>query len=213
MVPKTEHSTLPTGTVTFLFTDIEGSTALWDQDPAAMRSALADHYRPLRRARRSHRGQIGKTRGDGVMAVFPAASDALGASLVAQRHFQRASAEAKHSEDTTERCCLRVRMGLHTGEATMRDGDYFGSALNVAARIMSVAQGDQVLLSAVTGELMRGHLPPGVSLKTMGEHRLKGVSRPVHLLQLVAQELRGDFAPLSAAAARDDDTRLPKPLT
>ena len=143
---------LPTGTVTFLFTDIEGSTTLWEQYPAAMQVALARHDALLRHAIESADGRIVKTTGDGVVAVFHAAADALAACLAAQRALQAAetgvSGRKPASPDTQLPVTLRVRMGLHTGVAELRDGDYFGASLNRAARIMSAAHGEQVLLSA-----------------------------------------------------------------
>ncbi len=195
-------SLFPTGTVTFLFTDIEGSTALWDQYPAAMQAALARHDRLLRHAIGSSGGSIVKTTGDGVIAVFGAAADALAACLAAQRALQAPEAGVLGPEltasDTRLPITLRVRMGLHTGVAELRDGDYFGAALNRAARIMSAAHGEQVLLSAATAEMVREQLPEGVTLREMGEHRLKGLLSPERLLQVVASGLRADFPPLAS---------------
>ena len=191
----------PTGTVTFLFTDIEGSTTLWDQQPDAMQPALARHDRMLRQAIESSNGCIVKSTGDGVYAVFAAATDALAACLAAQRYLQLPDAGAASAmpEETKVRVplSLRVRMGLHTGAAELRDADYFGVTLNRAARIMSAAHGGQVLLSSATAELVRGHLPDDVTLREMGEHRLKGLLNPERLLQIVAPDLRADFPPLA----------------
>lgn len=195
-------SRLPTGTVTFLFTDIEGSTTLWEQHPGEMQAALARHDRLLRHAIESSDGCIVKNTGDGVHAVFAAAPNALAASLAAQRCLEQPEAAASNpTPGTTEApmpLSLRVRMGLHTGAAELRDGDYFGAALNLAARIMSVAHGGQVLLSTATAELVRRHLPEDVTLREMGEHRLKGLLNPERLLQLVAPGLRTDFPPLAS---------------
>ena len=195
-------SLLPTGTVTFLFTDIEGSTTLWEQHPVAMQAALARHDTRLRRTIESHGGYIVKTTGDGAVAVFGAAWDGVAACLAAQRVFQAPNAGAGRGEpiasDAPPPITLRVRMGLYTGVAELRDGDYFGAALNRAARIMSAAHGEQVLLSAATAELVCGHLPEGVTLREMGEHRLKGLLNPERLLQLVASDLRADFPPLAS---------------
>ena len=195
-------SPLPSGTVTFLFTDIEGSTAFWEEHPDAMAAALAVHDRLLRRAIESSDGCIVKSTGDGVYAVFAAAKDALAACLAAQRVLQESEAG---TSDLTPRAIedrmplsLRVRMGLHTGAAEYRDGDYFGAVLNRAARIMSAAHGGQVLLSTATAELVRDHLPQGVTLREMGEHRLKGLLNPERLLQVVAPDLRADFPPLAS---------------
>ena len=193
------NSTLPAGTVTFLVTDIEGSTPLWEQQPEAMRVALAHHDHLLRSAIESSNGHIVKTTGDGLYAVFRAASDALTASLTAQGALQ--AAEISVSSDKTMQAVaapleLKVRMGIHTGEAELRDGDYFGTSLNRAARIVSVGHGKQILLSAATAELLFGELPDGVTLREMGEHRLKGVLDPQRLLQVIAPNLQADFPPL-----------------
>ena len=192
----------PTGTVTFLFTDIEGSTALWEQHPDAMQVALARHDALLRHAVESNDGCIVKSTGDGVHAAFGAAADALGASLAVQRALQSAAAGAPDPAPATAGARLpaglKVRMGLHTGVAELRDGDYFGATVNRAARIMSVAHGEQLLLSAATEERVRGQLPHDVALREMGEHRLKGLLNPERLLQVVAPGLRADFPPLAS---------------
>jgi len=191
---------LPTGTVTFLFTDIEGSTTLWEQYPDAMQVALARHDSLLRHAIESSNGYIVKSTGDGVHAVFASAADALVACLAAQRDLQAPEASTSNPRPATTDARvpigLKVRMGLHTGSAEFRDGDYFGASLNRAARIMSAAHGGQVLLSAATAESVRGQLPEGITLREMGEHRLKGLLNPERLLQVVASDLRADFPPL-----------------
>ncbi|HTP45429.1 MAG TPA: tetratricopeptide repeat protein [Casimicrobiaceae bacterium] len=195
-------SPLPIGTVTFLFTDIEGSTTLWEQYPDAMRVALARHDGLLRDAIESADGHIIKTTGDGMLAVFSAAADALAACLGAQRALQAPAEpglwDPRRPASDIAPATLRVRMGLHTGVAELRDGDYFGASLNRAARIMSAAHGEQVLLSAATAEMIRGHLPEGVTLREMGEHQLKGLPGPERLLQIVAPDLRADFPPLAS---------------
>src|SRR5215472_2484032 len=195
-------SMLPTGTVTFLFSDIEGSTTLWEQSPEAMRSLLEWHDRVLRSAIESSRGHVVKTTGDGVYAVFGAAKDAVAASLEAQRALQDAvtDATAVVAQASDRPITIRVRMGMHSGAAELRDGDYFGASLNRAARIMSAAHGEQVLISSATAELVRGDLPDGVSLREIGEHRLKGLPNPERLLQVVASGLRADFPPLASQA-------------
>ncbi len=196
------NSRFPTGTVTFLFTDIEDSTTLWEQHPDAMQAALARHDTLLRHAIESSDGCIVKSTGDGVYAVFATATDALAACLAAQRCLREpetaVSNSAKSATEARRPLSLRVRMGLHTGAAELRDGDYFGAVLNRAARIMSAAHGGQVLLSAATAELVRGHLPEDVTLREMGEHRLKGLLNPERLLQVVASDLRADFPPLAS---------------
>ena len=203
MSPKAPpQSRLPTGTVTFLFTDIEGSATLWEQYPDAMQVALARHDRLLRHAIESSDGSIVKSTGDGVYAAFATAADALAACLAIQRVLQTGEAGASNPEPTAPEArtpiALKVRMGLHTGAAELRDGDYFGASLNRAARIMSVAHGEQVLLSSATAELLRGQLPEGVTLRELGEHRLKGLLNRERLLQVVASDLRANFPPLAS---------------
>ena len=181
-------SELPAGTVTFLFTDLEGSTRLWEQHPDAMRAALARHDEILRDAVAAHRGHVVKATGDGLLAAFPAAQDALGAA---------ASAEALLGSEAWEATGpLWVRMGVHTGGAELRDGDYFGPAVNRAARLMQAASGGQVLVSLATEELVRDSLEAGFGLVELGEHRLRDLSRPERVFQLIGPGLRSEFGPL-----------------
>src|SRR5829696_9145885 len=179
----------PTGTLTFLFTDIEGSTRLWEHDAPAMQAALARHDELLRGAIEERGGYVFKTIGDAFCAAFPTGPDALEAALVAQREL---FAEAWDEEIGT----LRVRMALHTGAAEERDGDYFGPPLNRVARLLSAAYGGQVLLSLTTQELVRDQLPADVELWDLGEHRLKDLGRPEHIFQPAASGLAADFPPL-----------------
>lgn len=178
----------PTGTITFLFSDIEGSTKKWEKQPEAMRVALAEHDRMLREIFTSTGGYVFKTVGDAFCVAFDTAQSALAGALESQRALRNA--------DWGEIGEVRVRMALHTGAAEDRDGDYFGQTLNRVARILSTAHGGQVVLSLSTQELVRDHLPPGVQLRHLGEHRLKDLARPEHLYQLVAPELPGEFANL-----------------
>ena len=211
---------LPTGTVTFLFTDIEGSTPLWEQQPAAMNAALAHHNALLGQAIESHRGYVFKTVGDAFCVAFATAMDALHAALAIQRELGRFNGEpillhpdspGRDVEGRPSPIALRVRMGLHTGETAERDGDYFGATVNRVARIMSVAHGGQMLLSLVTAELVRGQLPDGVTLRDMGEHRLKGFVAPERILQIVASDLPSDFSPLVSLTTIPNN--LPTQLT
>jgi class 3 adenylate cyclase len=138
---------LPTGAVTFLFTDLESSTRLWEEHPQAMRGALARHDEILREAVEAHGGVVVKSTGDGLHAAFASAEGALLAAAAGQ-----AGLGFELFEGTGP---LRVRMGIHTGTGELRDGDYFGPALNRAARLMAVAHGGQVLVSLATEELVR----------------------------------------------------------
>jgi predicted ATPase/class 3 adenylate cyclase len=183
---------LPAGTVTFLFTDIEGSTKLWEQYPEAMKIALARHDEILRRTIEKHRGYIIKTTGDGVHAAFGTALDGVSAALNVQQAFYA----AKWDEINPHQ--VKIRIGLHTGEAEARAGDYYGPALNRAARLMSVGHGGQILLSTITADLVRDQLPNGASIRDLGEHRLKDLVRSEHVFQLIHPDLPVDFPPIKS---------------
>ncbi|MDQ5851226.1 MAG: adenylate/guanylate cyclase domain-containing protein, partial [Chloroflexota bacterium] len=185
---------LPTGTITFLFTDIEGSTTRWEHHAEAMREALARHDAILRQAIEAHGGVVWKTVGDAFYAAFTRPQDALFAAVAAQR--------ALFATDWGQIGPLRVRMALHTGEADERNHDYFGPALNRVARLLAAGHGGQILLSGVTAELVRPHLPGGASLRDLGERRLKDLRRPEHVFQLVAGDLPADFPPLKTLDLR-----------
>ena len=192
---------LPTGTVTFLFTDIEGSTQLWEKHPEAMKGALARHDSILREAIEANGGQVIKTTGDGIHGVFEKAVDAVHATIMAQRALK----------DSKLNPPIKVRMGLHTGEAELRADDYHGQALNRAARMMAVGHGGQILLSSVTAELAREHLPAEVSLLDLGEHRLRDLVRSEHIFQLLAPDLQNEFPPIQSLSAFRNN--LPPQLT
>jgi predicted ATPase len=164
----------PSGTVTFLFTDIEGSTRRWEADPEAMRTELAAHDAVLRTSIEANDGWLFKHTGDGVCAAFSAAADAVAAAADAQRSLG-----------------LPVRMGIATGEAEQRGDDYFGPALNRAARVMGVGHGGQILVSASTAGLVSG-----VDLFDLGEQRLRDLSGTEHLFQLRAEGLGSEFPAL-----------------
>ena len=185
---------LPSGTVTFLFTDIEGSTARWEGHPDAMRAALARHDAVMRAEIVEHDGHVVKTTGDGVHAAFSRAPDALAAALAAQRRLA--------AEPWGEVGPLRVRMALHTGAAEERDGDYYGTAMNRVARLMSIGHGGQILLSEATTALVRDGLPAGVSLLDLGQHRLRDLTQAERVSQIVAPDLPSDFPPLASLDAR-----------
>ncbi|HSI15085.1 MAG TPA: adenylate/guanylate cyclase domain-containing protein [Chthoniobacter sp.] len=196
-------STLPTGTITFLFSDIEGSSKKWEQHPDAMRVALAAHDKMLREAFESQGGYVFKTVGDAFCVAFDTVLQALVGALQAQRAL-RATAWQGIDE-------LKVRMALHTGAAEHRDGDYFGQSLNRVARILASAHGGQVLLSLPTEELVRDHLPPGVQLRALGEHRLRDLARPEHLFQLVTSDLPSQYPALRSLESVPNN--LPVQLT
>ena len=196
---------LPAGTVTFLFTDIEGSTKLWEQHPDAMRVALARHDVLLRQAIENNNGVVFKTGGDAFCVAFHTAPDALGAALTAQ--------QALNSELWPDALSLRVRMALHTGATELRDNDYFGQPLNRVARLLGAGHGGQVLLSLPTEELTRDSLPPATTLKGIGEHRLRDLSRPESVFQLQHPDLPSEFPPLKSLDNPDLPNNLPLQLT
>jgi LuxR family maltose regulon positive regulatory protein len=181
----------PTGTLTFLFTDIEGSTTLYENYPTQMQDALVRHEQILRNAVEEHKGYVFKTVGDAFCAAFATARAALEAALASQRALFR--------EQWPENIELRVRIALHTGVGEERDGGYFGPALNRVARLLGAGHGGQILLSEAAYNLVRDHLvhlEPEGELRDLGEHRLKGLRYPEHIFQLVAPELPKDFPPL-----------------
>ena len=187
MPPTTPaDSQLPTGTVTFLFTDIEGSTTLWEQHPDTMHVALARHDAILRKAIGSHGGHTFRTAGDAFYAAFAQPQSALAAALALQ--------QALHDEPWPAATPIRVRMALHAGEAHWRDGEYFGPPLNVVARLLSVSRGGQTLLSAAVKAALDDTLPAGAQIEDHGRYRLKGVETPVEVYELGVQG-RSAFAP------------------
>jgi predicted ATPase/class 3 adenylate cyclase len=173
--------------VTFLFTDLEGSTRLWEEHSDAMRAALARHDEILRDAVEGHAGHVVKTTGDGLHAVFATAHDAVVAAVVAQR--------ALGGEPWPLPEPFRVRIGVHTGEAEIRDGDYYGSAVNRAARVSAAAHGGQIVVSHATEEVARDHLD-GVDVVDLGEHLLRDLARPERIFQVRAEGLAHEFPPL-----------------
>jgi len=182
-------SNLPSGTVTFLFTDIEGSTRLMERDPEAMRAALERHHALLRRAFERRQGQVFKTVGDGFCVAFEDAADALQAALDAQRSL--------HGSDWGALGMLRVRMGLHTGRAEARDGEYLSSlALARVQRVMAAGHGGQILVSADAAARVASRLPNGTALRALGEYKLRGLAETEAIHQLVAADLPSAFPPL-----------------
>ncbi len=193
--------TLPEGTVTFLFTDVAGSTRLWEEHPDAAGAALVRHDALIEGLVARHDGAVVRPRGEGDsrFAVFPRATDALAAAAAILRAFD--------AEPWPMPTSLRVRLALHTGEADLRAGDYYGTAVNRCARLRALAHPDQALLSLAAQELVRDALPPGVTLRDLGEHYLKDLARPERVFQLVVEGLPGDFPPLPSLGHRP--TNLP----
>ena len=174
----------------FLFTDIESSTRLWEDDPDAMSVALQRHFEIMTGAVETKSGKVVKNTGDGMIAVFEVASDAVSATLAAQRDLTR--------ETWATPSPIRVRMGMHAGEAEVGEDDYFGPVLNRAARIMAAGHGGQVLASGTIADLVGAVVPDGASWLDLGVHRLKDLTEPEHLFQLVHPDLNRSFpAPLT----------------
>ena len=176
--PPGEPDDLPSGVVTFLLTDIERSTALWEDAPDAMAASLELHDELIERSAEAHGGRLLKTKGEGdsTLSVFPRASDAL--ACAADLRVSLGAAPWHSGID------LRVRIGLHTGEAHERAGDYFGPALNRAARVRALAEGGATLLSQATMEIVHDRLPEGMELVDLGTHELRGLSRPERIFEL-----------------------------
>lgn len=181
-------ASMPTGTVTFLFTDIQGSTALWERQPKRMKDALALHDATLREAVESRGGSVFKTMGDAFCAVFAVAPAALEAALSVQRSLKEL--------DETELGPLLVRMAIHSGTSDERGGDYFGPSVNRVARLLAAAHGGQILLSQATYNLVRDTLPAGIGVLDLGEHRLRDITRPERIYQLISADLTADFPAL-----------------
>jgi predicted ATPase/class 3 adenylate cyclase len=193
-------SRIPSGTVTLLFTDVEGSTRLWEADPDAMAAALRQHDELLRAAIEDARGYVFKTVGDAFCAAFETPRQAVDAAIAAQR-----AIFAAHWPTARP---IRVRMGLHTGEAEERDNDYFGPVVNRVARLEAIAHGGQILLSGATAALVRDSLPAGARLVDLGQHRLRDLGRPEHVYQLTVPGLPESFAHLTSL----DNPELPNNL-
>jgi len=186
-----------TRTVAFLFTDIEGSTGLWERFPQSMKGSLERHDAILRDAVEGAAGEVVKTTGDGLMAVFGSARDGVRACLRAQL--------ALANEPWNETGPLRVRMGLHAGEAAGSGSDHHGPAVNRAARVMAAGHGGQVLLSGAAAALVMDELSDGSTLLDLGEHRLKDLGRPERVFQLVHPGLSASFPPLATTHDRPRD--------
>jgi predicted ATPase/class 3 adenylate cyclase len=196
-------SDLPTGTVTFLFTDIEGSTRLLDRLGDGYREVLETHQRLLRSAFGRAGGVEVSTEGDSFFVVFTSAPAALAAAVDGQRSLD--------GHEWPREAELRVRMGIHTGEGTLGGDNYVGADVNRASRIAAAGHGGQILVSEATRVLAEPVLPEGVALRELGEHRLKDLPRPERLYQAVAEDLRAEFPPPRTAAG--ERATLPRQLT
>ncbi len=192
--PRQAHD-LPTGAVTFMLTDVEGSTRLWEADPAAMEKALARHERMIAEAVAANSGSLLKKKGEGdsTFAVFGRPSDAAAAALTCQRALQ--------SEAWPDGVALRVRMAIHIGEAELRDGDYYGPTVNRTARLRAIAHGGQIVMSQPAADLVRDHLTDGIVLSDLGVHRLPDLGRPEAVFGLVHPGLQSTFPPLRSVDA------------
>jgi class 3 adenylate cyclase/tetratricopeptide (TPR) repeat protein len=185
---------LPSGQVTFLFTDIEGSTQLMQRHPDAMKGALARHHALLQGSIDAHRGRVFQVIGDGLCSAFSSPDDALFAALEAQRALQH--------EDWGRVGTVRVRMGLHTGAAETRDGEYLSSLTLVRVqRVTAAGHGGQTLLSAAAAGEVRKRLPQGTTLRDLGAHKLRGLTEAEGIYQLVAADLPSEFPPLRVEIA------------
>jgi DNA-binding SARP family transcriptional activator len=199
----------PSGTVTLLFTDIEGSTRLWDQHREAMAEALRRHDQVVRECIESSEGYVFKTVGDAFCAVFGSAAQAVVAATAVQR--------TVGTESWPKALELRVRVALHTGICEERDGDYFGPPLNRIARLMDIAHGGQTVVSRATAELIQDALPSGISLLDLGEHHLKDLGRPERVFQLEIEGIgtklaaRGSDRPSTDLTAAGSSLSMPLP--
>ncbi|CCH88147.1 putative Adenylate cyclase [Modestobacter italicus] len=198
-----EDGALPTGTVTFLFTDIAGSTRLLREDRREYAAALADHRTVVRAAVAAHGGREVDTQGDSFMVAFPAATEAVAAAAEAQLSL------AAHPWPESAR--VRVRMGLHSGEATLAGGGYVGLAVHRAARIAAAAAGGQVLLSEATAALVGDEPPSGTAVRSLGRHALKDFPEPAGLYQLDVEGLPTSF-PAPATLSQHRRRPLPVPV-
>jgi predicted ATPase/class 3 adenylate cyclase len=200
---------IPTGTVTFVFTDIEGSTERWQQDPHGMEAALARHHAVLQHAIESSRGYVFQIVGDAFCAAFATAPDAVVAAVTAQRRFA--------AEPWGLSRPLRVRMAIHTGTAEVRAGEYrsgeyvSGPTLNRVARLLAAAHGGQVLVSSATEPLVRDQLAADVALLDLGPQRLRDLPQPEHVFQVVIADVPGEFPRLRSLAVNPHN--LPARLT
>jgi predicted ATPase/DNA-binding SARP family transcriptional activator len=194
--PPEAVGALPSGTMTFLLTDLEGSTRRWDRNPSAMRNAMAMHDEILGRAVHDHRGvQVESGReGDSILAVFVRASDALACAISIQQEMSR--------QEWPSGGDLHLRVAIHSGEAELRGGHYYGPAVYRCARLLATAHGDQIVMTNAVHDLLVDDMPDGVSLRDLGSHRLRDLERPERIFQVVASGLRSEFPPLKSMDPR-----------
>ncbi|GMQ98883.1 MAG: hypothetical protein BMS9Abin17_1415 [Acidimicrobiia bacterium] len=191
-------STIPSGTVTFLFTDVEASTRRWEEHPKNMRDAMACHDGIVRDTIEKNDGSVFTTAGDQFCAAFSSPQQAIVAAVASQT--------ALAAEEWGVVGPLLVRMAVHSGNADERDGDYFGPPLNRCARLLSTAHGGQIVVSSSAEQLLRDDPPPGVDFKDLGAHTLKDLNRPEQVYQVLHADLEKDFPPLrSESPTRDAD--------
>jgi predicted ATPase/class 3 adenylate cyclase len=195
---------LPEGTLTFMLTDLVGSTRAWESAPAAMREAMAGHDRIVDRCLTHHHGtEVPSGRaGDSILAVFPTAADAAACARALQRDFA--------AERWAPEVRLEIRVALHSGEAELRQGQYHGQVLNRCARLLATCHGGQVLLTGATEQLLVDELPPSAELRDLGLHHLKDLTRPEHVFELVDTDHRREFPPIRSQRPA---TNLPTQLT
>ena len=194
---------VPTGVVTLLFTDIVGSSRMWEEHPSSMSEALARHDELIPKTTSDHSGHVFKTAGDGFCIAFASASQAVLAAAALQR--------AIWDEPWPEGCEIRVRVALHTGECIERSGDYFGPAVNRVARLVSSAHGGQTVMSRVTADLARSALPQGTTLRNLGILRLKDLGQPEQVFGLEVDDLPSEFPTLGLVQRADRE--MPAELT
>lgn len=193
-------SALPTGIVTFLFTDVEGSTRRWDAHAAVMKEAMARHDGIVRSSIESNGGAVFTTVGDEFCSAFSTPHQAVAAAVDTQIQLA--------AEEWGEVAPFRVRMALHTGTADERDGDYFGPSLNRCARLLSIGHGGQILVSAVTAQLLQIDLPVGVGMTDLGAHELKDLEVPEHVFQITHTNLGSEFPGLRSNIPPQDAADL-----
>lgn len=194
----TANAAVAHGVLTFVFTDIAGSTRLWERVPEAMHKALARHDAILRTATGAHRGRVFKTVGDAFCCAFESPADGVRAAIAMQRALLAEPWPAAVG-------ILSVRIGVHTGEAIVAEGDYFGTTLNRVARLMAAGHGGQILLSAETAALIETELPKGTAVRDLGAHRLKDLAEPQKIYQLLADGLPDEFPQLASLDAQPNN--------